>query len=491
MLDYTDGHLRVISHKWNQGGHILVDTFALDASTTTLTKVGHLDLNDIGRLTAARFDGTRVYLVHMVNVDPLDVVDLADPANPTLLDRIDIPGWLEHLEVRDSRIVGVGYDQAGTPAPQKLCDGYVYTPLDSGRMLSVAMYDVTDTGEVCEAARVRFGTGNWQWSNGFRDDKAIKYLSAHNLLLVPFSGYGDSEYTRAVQLVDVDLGTLELDARGLVENASQVDRSFLAKQRLMVLGNRELNVANIDNRDNPVVTASLELSRNVVAFKPVNSSIGVQLVGDYNQEAELRVVSLSNADAEKGDVHASILVGAEAGELYVDGPIVTVYSRSYTEDGPQAKLTNFDVSNPERPGQAGQPRVPRRLRPRHSPADDGALRPDRGHRAHRRRQVRRVGARGRGAEVQPHRQQRPEEPGHHLRARQAERQDARHGSEGLVGRPLRRVGPRRSRTTSATSKRMTTSSPSTPVSRKTWRKMFASCRRSRPAKSASSTGSPA
>ena len=159
MMDYSDGHLRVVSHKWNEGGHIFVDTFSLDASNTQLTKVGHLDLAEIGSLTAARFDGTRVYLVHMVRVDPLDVVDLSDPANPELLDRIEIPGWLEHLEVRDGRIVGIGFDQAGTPAPQKLCDGHDYVPLEDGRKLSVALYDVTDTGEVCEADRVRFGSG--------------------------------------------------------------------------------------------------------------------------------------------------------------------------------------------------------------------------------------------------------------------------------------------------------------------------------------------
>lgn len=364
MLDFTDSYLRVVSHEWNDGGHILVDTFSLNAESTTLSHVGHLDLEDIGRLTAARFDGTRVYLVHMVQVDPLDVVDLQDPSAPKLLDRIEIPGWLEHLEVQNSRIVGVGFDQAGTPAPQKTCEGYTYEPLASGRTLSVAIYDVAETGEVCEAGRVRFGTGNgWNWSNGFYDDKALKFLPDEDLMLVPFSGYTDeggwSNRFTGVQIVDVDLTNLELAARGVVENASQADRSFLAQDRLMVLGHRELNVANIDDRDNPVVTASLELSRNVVAFQAIEAKgFGVQLIGDYNEPAELRVVSIDDADASRQAAWSTISVGAPAGEMWVSGNIVTVFSRSYTDEGPKAELINFDVSKPESPTRLGSLELP-------------------------------------------------------------------------------------------------------------------------------------
>ena len=171
---------------------------------------------------------------------------------------------------------------------------------------------------------------------------------------MPFNEYLDNDYFRGVQIVDVDLETMGLAVRGVVENAGQVDRSFLEQSRLMVLGNRELAVADIDDRDNPIVTANLELTRNIVDFKPIDGQgYGVQLVGEYNEPAELRIVDLSNADAEKTDAYATISVGASAGEMFVSGTTVTVYSRSYTDEGPQARLTNFDVSSPFKPFMTG------------------------------------------------------------------------------------------------------------------------------------------
>jgi hypothetical protein len=358
MMDYAGGHLRIVSHKWDDGGHILVTTYAL--AGTELAETGKLDLGQIGQLTAARFDGGRVYLVHQVQIDPLDVVDLTDPKAPKLLDRIEIPGWLEHLEVRQNRIVGIGYDVAGTPAPGKLCPGTTYEPLASGRKLAVALYDVSKTGSVCEAARVRFGTGDWAWSNGFADHKALKLLDAEKLLLVPFSTWTAGDDLHGVQLVDVDLGEMGLAARGFVANATQVDRSFTTKSRLMVLGSRELAVANILDRDKPLVTASLELARNVVAFQTIpNKKYAVQLVGgDWNEPAVLRIVDAAKADAEAHQVLSQVSVGAPAGEMFVDGTTVTVLSRSYGQEGPKARLSNFDVSKPTKPAALGTLELP-------------------------------------------------------------------------------------------------------------------------------------
>jgi hypothetical protein len=206
---------------------------------------------------------------------------------------------------------------------------------------------VSDIGQVCEAARVRFGEGNWQWSNGFYDPKALKLLTDQNLYLIPFSSWGESTYTNGVQLVDIDVDTFALAARGTVANASQADRSFTTQNRLMVLGDRELTVADIADRDNPVTKARLELARNVVAFQPINKSYAVQLVGgDWNEHAELRVVPVDKPDAERTEALSTISVGAPAGELYVNGNTVTVFSRSYGEEGPKAKMSNFDVSKP-------------------------------------------------------------------------------------------------------------------------------------------------
>jgi hypothetical protein len=104
MMDFQGDYLRVVSHDWNDGGHIFVSMLQADRAARTLKFAGTpLDLGGIGQLTAARFAEDRVYLVHQVRVDLLDVVDLSNPESPVRLSSLEIPGWLEHIEVRGDR----------------------------------------------------------------------------------------------------------------------------------------------------------------------------------------------------------------------------------------------------------------------------------------------------------------------------------------------------------------------------------------------------
>lgn len=346
MLDFADGHLRVVSHDWQDQGHIYVDTF--DAGHAMAHR-GHLDLGGIGQLTAARFAEDRAYLVHLQRVDPLDVIDLQNPASPIRLSSLEIPGWLERLEIRGNTVVGIGFDAPGGPAPARTCDGYTYSPLAQGRKLAVALFDATDPAATCEAARVRFGEGDWAWSNAFWDDKSLRLIDDEGLLLVPFNAWLQDGSVNAVQLVDVDLEALHLAARGRVESLATVDRSFVRSERLLALGAQELLVADIENRDAPEVTAQLELARDVTAFSPIGSrGHAMQLVsapnGDWN-DSELRVVRASDPDASETALLSRVLVGAPAGELYVNGKIATVVSRRWTDDGMKVRIATFEVSN--------------------------------------------------------------------------------------------------------------------------------------------------
>jgi len=359
MMDFAGDHLRVVTHEWEDGGTISVWTLKADRAARTLKFDGRLELGNIGQLTAARFSAERAYLVHMQRVDPLDVIDLANPSSPVRLSSLEIPGWLEHIEVQGDRVLGIGFDQAGTPAPARLCDGYTYEPLAQGRMLSAAIFDVSDPGATCEGARVRFGEGDWAWSNAFYDDKAIRLLADQNLLLVPFNSWTENQNTNATQMIDVDLDAMDLTVQGRVDSLSTVDRSFVERDRLMAFGERELLVANIANRASPAVTARLELTRNVTAFAPVgNMGAAVQLVGDWDQDAELRVVEIEHPDAETGDVLGRVSVGAPAGEMFVNGNIVTVVSRKYTEQGSNVRVATFDIADPWNPTAKGSIELP-------------------------------------------------------------------------------------------------------------------------------------
>lgn len=359
MMDFAGDHLRVVTHDWEDGGKITVWTLKADRAARTLKFDGQLQLGNIGQLTAARFSAERAYLVHMQRVDPLDVVDLSNPSSPVRLSSLEIPGWLEHIEVVGDRVLGIGFDQANTPAPARLCDGYTYEPLAEGRTLSAAIFDVSDPAQTCEGARVRFGEGQWAWSNAFYDDKALRFLQDEKLLLVPFNAWTENQNTNATQMIDVDLPAMTLAVQGRVESLSTVDRSFVARDRLMAFGERELIVADISNRATPEVKAHLELTRNVTAFAPVGDmGAAVQLVGDWDQDAELRVVEIEHPDAENPDVLGRVSVGAPAGEMFVNGAIVTVVSRKYTDTGSNVRIATFDISDPWHPVQKGALELP-------------------------------------------------------------------------------------------------------------------------------------
>lgn len=359
MMDFTGDHLRVVTHEWEDQGTVTVWTLVADRSARTLKFDGRLELGNVGQLTAARFSDDRAYLVHVQRVDPLDVVDLSNPTSPVRLSSLVIPGWLEHIEVHGDRVLGIGFDQAGTPAPERLCEGNTYEPLAAGRMLSAAIYDVSDPGATCEGARVRFGEGQWAWSNAFYDDKALRFLPDAHLLLLPFGSWTENQSVNATQMIDVDLPAMRLAVDGRVESLSQIDRSFVDHDRLMAFGDRELLVADIRDRANPAVTARLELTRNVTAFSPVGDmGAAVQLVGDWNEDAELRVVEIEHPDAENTEVLGRVSVGAPAGDLFVNGSIATVVSRKYTEQGSNVRLATFDISDPWNPRQRGAIELP-------------------------------------------------------------------------------------------------------------------------------------
>lgn len=62
-------------------------------------------------LYAARFIGTRGFLVTFKKIDPLFTLDLADPANPVIVGELKVPGYSEYLHMLDdNHLLAVGKD---------------------------------------------------------------------------------------------------------------------------------------------------------------------------------------------------------------------------------------------------------------------------------------------------------------------------------------------------------------------------------------------
>jgi uncharacterized secreted protein with C-terminal beta-propeller domain len=81
-MDEYQGVLRVASGESWGTGDVIVSTFAVD-DPTAVRPLGEFTLQVSERLTAARFDGQRGYLVTYRRIDPLVALDLSDPARPT------------------------------------------------------------------------------------------------------------------------------------------------------------------------------------------------------------------------------------------------------------------------------------------------------------------------------------------------------------------------------------------------------------------------
>ena len=144
------------------------------SSASEATPLGRLDIVIPETLTAARFDGSRVYVVTAERVDPLWVVDAADPARPVLAGQLHMPGQLEFIEPRGDRLLALGHtNEAGQPW-----------------QLAVSLVDVADPALPTLRARVIVGDG-WGGVGAAPDDlrKAFRVIDAAGLALVPYQGW--------------------------------------------------------------------------------------------------------------------------------------------------------------------------------------------------------------------------------------------------------------------------------------------------------------
>jgi hypothetical protein len=215
-----------------------LETFSL-AEPTNPVPLGRLELAPGERLFATRFDGSRAYAVTFEQVDPLWIVDLADPAHPAVAGSVEVPGWSTYIHPLGNRLVTVGVEDGKT---------------------AVSLFDVGDPAKAKLASRVRLG-GDFSWSEANWDEKAFSVFPDEGLILIPFEGWSNGVYASRVSLVD--LGESTLAERGVISGRRPIRRTLLHRDRLVVLSGRELLSVDVADRDEPVVTAVLELSRTV------------------------------------------------------------------------------------------------------------------------------------------------------------------------------------------------------------------------------------
>ncbi|NOY69887.1 MAG: hypothetical protein GXP53_10465 [Deltaproteobacteria bacterium] len=178
-LGEYQGVLRVATStgtNWNtdKENHV----FCLKPDGTKLAVIGRLDGIAPGEdLYAARFMGTRGFLVTFVKVDPLFTLDLSDPKNPKVAGELTVPGYSTYLHpMSDDLLLAMGKDA-------RVEDGITWY-----QGLQLSIFDISDFSapELLFSEHIGArGTG----SEALYDHKAFTWFSEKGLLAIPVNLY--------------------------------------------------------------------------------------------------------------------------------------------------------------------------------------------------------------------------------------------------------------------------------------------------------------
>ena len=105
-LDEYDGHLRLVTTRWNRGSQIS-SLYVLDGDLDT---VGSLeDVAPDEEIKSARFVGSQGYFVTFRQTDPLFCVDLSRPEDPRIVGEVKVSGFSSYLHLYgDGLLLGIG-----------------------------------------------------------------------------------------------------------------------------------------------------------------------------------------------------------------------------------------------------------------------------------------------------------------------------------------------------------------------------------------------
>ena len=245
FVDAYQDVFRIVTEDWSRPGWgPVVALYTYDVSEPDdVTRIGELTIETDETLRSVRFDGERGYAVTFQQVDPLFVLDLADPTDPIVAGQLKVPGWSTHLVPLGDRLVGVGFDDTAGFRP------------------ALALYDVSNPSRPQQLDRLVLGE-MWSFdttSEATVDEKALKVLEGSELILLPISSYDEEQrdYTDSLQLIDLKSSSLR--ERGLLDHRGLVRRADVTDRRLWVLSDEAFQVADIDDRDEIISLATVDI----------------------------------------------------------------------------------------------------------------------------------------------------------------------------------------------------------------------------------------
>ncbi len=157
------------------------NVYVLNMSLEIVGKLEGLALNE--RIYAARFSGTKCYLVTFRRVDPLFTIDLSNPREPKVLGFLKTPGFSEYLHpYGNNYLIGIG----------RAADEY-------GRIkgLKIALFDISDPEDPKEVSNITLEDLGL-WSPILSDHKAFMINENKSYFAVPVRGEIEGIYIISV-----------------------------------------------------------------------------------------------------------------------------------------------------------------------------------------------------------------------------------------------------------------------------------------------------
>ncbi len=352
-MDEYKNVLRVASTQSWGNGDVYLTTYSLE-NPDEIELLGLYILNVQERLTSARFDGDRGYLVTYRMIDPLFSFDLSKPEKPVLLGELEMTGWLDFMVPMGNRLVALGHEDTEE-------NGTMI------RSLAVSLIDVEEKPKLL--SRVTVGE-NWGWVPGDRDDfaKVFKTLPDLNLVLFPFQSWSrtDYRYIGGVQLIDLLLDEDRLVKRGLIGNSGWVERGISYNENtVLTIAMTNFQVVDIEDRDNPKILGKLQLARNVQDFALLGDDHTVQLAGDWwlgDTTLLTTPIEDPNTPTPVGEVH----IPAPYGSMFTNGSLAYITSVQEVPPEPDSNeapksathIQVVDLSDPENPVERGSMILP-------------------------------------------------------------------------------------------------------------------------------------
>ncbi len=349
-MDEYQGVLRVASSQGWWNGDVYLTTLGV-TDPDHISKLGEYVLHVDERLTAARFDGPRGYLVSYRAIDPLFAFDLTDPAKPALLGELKMTGWLDFMVPMGDRIVALGHEDVTAEGTRKIS-------------LAVSLIDSSGDGAPALLSRVVMD-GAWGWIPADRDDfaKVFRTLPDQNLILFPFQAWSDTDYHYIGGVQLIDLGRDTLVKRGLIGDTGWwVERGIPdGESTVLTLSSEVFQVVDIADRDNPRLRGKLELARNVTDFALLLDDSTVQLSSDWSRgDTQLTVTPLDDPDTASPLAQVSLPV--PYARLFVNGAMAYVTGTRTIPGDPdykqETRIQVFDLTDPSKPVERGSVTLP-------------------------------------------------------------------------------------------------------------------------------------